>query len=159
MIFYKTAGALMLLISGVFVAVQLNGRLVRVREQSGAIEEWLRFLRGQIDCFSMPVADILSLGGCEILWRCGYRSDVVPRSFEELLTGSEIYDGDIESALRELGASFGGCYREEQLRACDRCIAVVEKRHREISDELPKKKKLNTTLSVSAALALAILLV
>lgn len=158
MIFYKIAGALILLFSGILGAVYLNGALALRKRQSAAIEEWLRFLRGQIDCFSMPISDIFLLSGRERLLECGYASDVMPRDFSEFLERAEIYDRDIEDALAELGASFGGCYREEQLKACERCIDAVSVRHQEISSEMPKKKKLNATLCISAALAVAILL-
>ena len=106
----------------------------------------------------MPISDILALSG-DTLAECGYLSDVIPRDFSAFLESSEIYDGEIREALSELGASFGGCYRDEQLRACDRCIERVSSRLRCISEEMPKKKKLNSTLCVSGALAIAILLV
>lgn len=158
MIFCKIAGALFLFLSGTLLASHLNGELARRRTQAAAIEEWLRFVRGQIDCFAMPISDILLISGRETLCECGYFADVMPNDFFEFLESAEIYDGDIEEALRELGASFGGCYREEQLRACERCIEAVSQRRQEMSAEIPKKKKLNATLCVSAALAVAILL-
>ena len=157
MIFYRITGALALLLCGILWASHLNGKLRDKRRQVTAIEEWLRFMRGQIDCFSMPISDILALSG-DRLAECGYLSDVIPRDFSTFLESSEIYDGEIREALSELGASFGGCYREEQLRACDRCIEKVSLRLQAISAEMPKKKKLNSTLCVSGALAIAILL-
>ena len=107
----------------------------------------------------MPISDILLLSGIDTLSECGYFGDVMPRDFSEFLERADIYDDDIQKALFELGASFGGCYREEQLRACERCIELVSSKQQEISSEMPKKKKLNATLCVSGALAVAILLV
>ena len=159
MIFCKITGALVLLLSGILLASHLNGALAQKRRQAAAVEEWLRFLRGQIDCFSMPLSDIMILSGIDTLAACGYTADVMPNDFAEFLERSEIYDSDIEGALTELGASFGGCYREEQLRACDRCIDAVASRRERIASEMPKRRKLNATLCVSAALAAAILLV
>lgn len=159
MIFCRIMGAVVLFLSGVLWASHLNGILTRKRDQAVAIEEWLRFVRGQIDCFSMPISDIFILSGTHTILECGYLSDVIPRDFSEFLECAEIYDADIKEGLSELGASFGGCYREEQLRACDRCIAVVSERRQAISAEMPKKKKLNATLCISAALTVAILLV
>ena len=83
----------------------------------------------------------------------------MPRDLDEFLRSAEIYDGDIKEALTDLGAGVGGCYREEQLKACDRCIDAVSKKREELSNEMPKRKKLNTTLCISASLAVAILLV
>ena len=159
MIFCKVMGAVLLFISGALWAARINDKLVRGRAQAVAIEDWLRFLRGQIDCYAMPLSDIFALRGFERLRDCGYFADTLPSDFSELLDSSEICDSDIKEALSELGTSFGGCYREEQLRACERCIEKVSKRRQEISAEMPKKKKLNTTLCISAALAVAILLV
>lgn len=159
MIFCRIMGTAVLFLSGILWASHLNAILTRKKYQAAAIEEWLRFVRGQIDCFSMRISDIFILSGTETLFACGYLSDVMPRDFSEFLERAEIHDRDIKEALCELCASFGGCYREEQLKACDRCIAVVSERRQAISSEMPKKKKLNATLCISAALAVAILLV
>ena len=159
MIFCKIAGAVLLLFSGMLLASHLNGELERRRAQAVAIEEWLRFVRGQIECFSMPIADILRQSGIDVLSRCGYLSEVMPRDLAEMLERSEIYDPNIKEALSELAASFGGCYRDEQMKACERCIDKVSQRREAISRDMPKKKKLNSTLCISAALAVAILLV
>lgn len=159
MIFCRIMGAAVLLLSGMLLAAHLNAALVRQKHQVRAIEEWLRFVRGQIDCFSMPISDIFLQSGAQTLSECGYYSDVMPRDLDEFLRSAEIYDGDIKEALTDLGAGFGGCYREEQLKACDRCIEAVSKKREELSNEMPKRKKLNTTLCISASLAVAILLV
>lgn len=159
MIFCRIMGAAILLLSGMLWAAHLNAALVRQKHQATAIEEWLRFVRGQIDCFSMPISDIFLQSGAQTLSECGYYSDVMPRDLTEFLKSAEIYDGDIKEALTELGVGFGGCYRDEQLKACERCIDAVSVKRAEISNEMPKRKKLNTTLCISAALAVAILLV
>ena len=159
MIFCRIMGALVLLFSGILWASHLNSVLVCGKRQATAIEEWLRFVRGQIDCFSMPISDIFMQSGSETLSACGYSTDVIPRDFIEFLDSAEIYDSDIKEALTELGASFGGCYREEQLKACERCIAAVSEKRAQIAAEMPKRKKLNATLCISAMLAVAILLV
>lgn len=159
MIFCKIAGALILLISGALWAAHLNAALERTRAQACEIEEWLRFVRGQIECFAMPIGDILSLSGLDELHLCGYIPDVIPRDFQCFLDNAEICDGEIREALSALSQSFGGCYREEQLKACDRSIEAVSHRREAISSDMPKRKKLNATLCISAALAIAILLV
>ena len=159
MIFYKIIGSGILLLSGVLGASALNGSLTKIKNQTDALTELVRYVRWQIECFSMPLSNIFAHAERDLLLRCGYMLDLPAIDFKSFLEELKIYDSAAENALGELAASFGNCYREEQLRACERCIEVLELRRTELAIEIPKRKKINTTLFISGALGVAIVLI
>ncbi len=159
MIFCKIIGAGILLLSGAIGASALNRSLSEMRDQTDALTELVRYVRWQIECFSMPVSSIFAHAERDLLLRCGYKLDIPSIDFKSFLEELKIHDGATESALRELAMSFGNCYREEQLRACERCIEALELRRGEFAIEIPKRKKINTTLFISGALGVAIILI
>ena len=159
MIFYKIIGSGILLLSGAIGASVFNKALVETKEQSDALSELVRYVRWQIECFSMPISSVFAHAQRELLLRCGYKKDIPVKDFKSFLEDIKIFDSATERTLSELSQSFGNCYKEEQIRACDRCIAELEKRRDELSDEMPKRKKINTTLFISGALGVAIILI
>ena len=158
MIFCKIAGMLILFLSGLLCAMHLNSELEGKKRQVMALEEWLRFAKGQIDCFAMPISDIFAASDGELLKACGYAVDVLPKNFEDFFSRIEFFDKPVKDAMLTFSQSFGNCYRDEQLRACERCISALSQRSAELSVEIPKRRKLHFTLCISAALAVAILL-
>lgn len=159
MIFYKIIGSGILLLSGAIGASVFNKALAETKEQSDALAELVRYVRWQIECFSMPISSVFAHAERELLLRCGYKKNIPAKDFKSFLEDIEIFDSATERTLSELSQSFGNCYKEEQIRACDRCIAALEERRGELSDEIPKRKKINTTLFISGALGVAIILI
>lgn len=157
MYFYRIAGAVMLVVSGMVGAYLMNSSESRALSQADCYISLLRYIRIQVECFAMPMGDIIR--GCdrELLTGCGFRGDIPPLTLDELIGRCEIVDGEIRETVKEFADSFGKGYRDEQLRECDYYIELLCERRRRIADELPKRKKLNTTLCVSWALALVIL--
>lgn len=158
MIFAKLAGALVLSISGVLCAAWLNRKAER---RIGELAGWislLRFCKRQVDCFSLPMGEILARCDREILSACGFVGDLAPKSFEDLLAASAMQDGETESIVRGFCEEFGKGYREEQTRGCDYYLGLLEARREQLLGRLPAQKKMNATLSVCAALAIVLLL-
>ena len=139
-------------------AFLLNGSANAKCEQVDILISFVRYVRNQVDFFALPAELIIE--GCddEMLWGCGLYN--IPRgiSFEMLASECDIYDKECERIMREFLCGFGKCYREEQLRECERCVLALESRREELFSELPKKKKINCTVCISAALCLGILL-
>lgn len=158
MMIYKMAGALILSLSGILCAAHLNRRAERrLREISGWIA-LLRFSKLQVECFSLPMGEILARCDAQILSDCGYIGQIAPRSFEDLLSASVLCDGETESIVRGFCEEFGRGYREEQTRAFDYYLSMLESRRKLWNEKLPARKKMNATLSICAALAIVLLL-
>ncbi len=153
----KFLGALLILSVGVFaafVSVQYEKRRLSV------VDGWIDlilYIRGQIDCYLLPIEDILSSGDRALLEACMSPSNAA--DLPAILTSCEIYlDGDakrtLESFVREIGAG----YREEQIKRCDYFISSLRAQREKIAASLPLRVRLCATLCICLALATAILL-
>ncbi len=158
MLFYKIVGALVLVLSGVGGAYYMNQSANAALAQ---IEGWiafLRYVRMQVECFSLPISDILKRCDPALLLACGYEDETTPKTPEELLSGVTIRDGASEGILRGFFDEFGKGYREEQVRSCDYHATLLGERREALAARLPERKKLHTTLCVAGALAVVVLL-
>ena len=153
----KFLGALLILSVGVFaafVSVQYEKRRLTV------VDGWIDlilYIRGQIDCYLLPIEDILSSGDRALLEACMSPSNAA--DLPAILASCDIYlDGDakrtLESFVREIGAG----YREEQIKRCDFFIASLRTQREKIAASLPLRVRLCATLCICLALATAILL-
>lgn len=120
---------------------------------------FIRYVRNQVDFYAMPASQILEDCDDELFWGCGLYNIPKELSFEILASECDIYDKESEKIARDFFCGFGSCYREEQVRECERCISMLEGRRKELFEELPKKKKINNTVCIASALCLGILLI
>ena len=153
----KLLGALLILSVGVFSAlVSVQYEKKRLTVVDGWIDLIL-YIRGQIDCYLLPIGDILSGGDRALFEACMSPSNAA--DLPAILEASGIYlDGDarhtLESFVREIGAG----YREEQLKRCDFFIASLRTQRERIAVALPMRVRLCATLCICLSLATAILL-
>ncbi len=125
------------------------------------VESWirlLRFIRLQVECFSLPLSAILSRADPDLLRRCGYAAGERPRESSRPLAECRFLDEECRALCRSFFDEFGRSYREEQLCRCDYYIRLLEERRALLCGGLPGKKKINATLCLSGAAALVILL-
>jgi len=154
----RILGAAILSLCGVLFAAHLNRR---AENCLGETEGWialLRFVKGQVECFSLPMGEILARCDAEILRTCGYGATLSPKSFSGMIEASCFCDQDCERIARAFAEDFGRGYREEETRGCDYYLAQLESHKEALSKKLPLQKKRNATLSICAALALVLLL-
>ena len=156
--FYRIAGALILVLSGVGGAYMMNSAASEKLRQSEALGALLRFIRAQIECFAMPASEILARCDRGLLRECGYCKDSPPESFEALLAGLSFSDAETAEIMAAFLSGFGKSYRDEQIRECDYYIALLRERAQKLGEELPNRRKVNSALCVSSALAAVILL-
>lgn len=159
MLYYRIAGAVIVAISGVAGAYILNSSAKGALIQAEAFISLLRSLRSDIECFAMPIPKALLRCPAELYRRCGYQSDVPPNSIEQLIDGCRILDPELRRRLEGFCRSVGRGYREEQLALFDYCLGQLEERRRVLCDQLPSKRKMNSALCLSGALAIVILLI
>ncbi len=154
---WKLIGALLMLVTGVVVA---RGQIAHEKKKLWVLEGWIGLLlytRAQIDCYLMPLEEILENADKGLLRAAG--AGCVGGSQKELLDAALPYLED-ESArlLTSLVRELGNGYREEQLRRCDYYLAALEKERERLAAALPARLKLCAAMSVCAAAFLAILL-
>ena len=156
--YFKVVGGLLLLCCGGAVGVLLVSFERRRCRQAEGFVTLLRYIRVQIDCFSLPVAQILL--GCdpEILTDCGVEG-VKLTDFSALLESTPLYlPEEMCRLLAEFAAQLGGSYREEQLRCCDHFVSRLAPLSDRLRAELPKRVKTVLILPIAAAAAAILLL-
>ncbi len=154
---YRIIGALLLSFCGAYGAHLLNTGARRTLCGVEALLEFMRFLRSQIDCFALPLGEILARCPTEILESCGCTGER-PRTLGELLSQCDVEDLGARAAFERFCKEVGKGYRDEQLALCDYCIGEIEARRSVLSGVLPSRKKVNSALCVAGALALVIIL-
>lgn len=158
MFVFKIVGTLILVCSGAFAAHVLNTGAALALKQTEGVMALLRSIKTQIDCFALPIGDILRNLDQKTLDACGYRGTACPDQLDGFLENCEVYDAATFSVFAQFAREFGRNYREEEVRACEYYLALLEERRACLDAELPVKKKRNLTLCICAALALALLL-
>lgn len=156
--FYKIAGALILAFSGFGGAYMLNSAESVRFSQTEALISFLRFVRAQIECFAMPASEIVLRCDKGLLSDCGFNVSDIDTGFDGLRRGSSISDDESRAIIDSFIGGFGNSYREEQIKECDYYIELLSERRQKLLEELPNKKRVNSALCISSALAAVILL-
>ena len=156
--FIRLAGAFLLAFSGALCAYVINIRESSALAQTEGFIAFIRFVKGKIERFSMPLPQILAECSSDVYSACGYGGDI-PLCVSELLKGCRVCAGAAHKIFSQFSSEVGKGYRDEQIRVCDYYLSLLDDRRRTLSAALPNRKKRNSTLLLSGALAVAILLV
>lgn len=157
MLAFKLLGTGILMGLGIFFSFR---KVNLEKKQLATLNAWislLYFIREQIDCFSLPLCEILSRVDPTILAEFGYTDHEV--TLAKLLECSRRHIPQeslftLRSCLSELGKS----YREEQIKRCDHYLKQLEKQQTECKTALPSRAKLSLTLNLCLGLGASILL-
>lgn len=155
----RMIGAAVVVLSGICAAYLFNSGTKQTLRQTESFISLLRFLRSQIECFSLPLPSALSRCPFEILRGCGYNESKAPSSAKQLMSGCFIYDDCVRRSMERFFFEAGRGYREEQLSLCDYCISLIEERRANMTSQLPMKIKVNSALSIAGAAAVIVLLI
>lgn len=157
MIYLKLIGGGLIVSAGGFAAYTMAHA---ERRRLTVLEAWIDlilFIRSQIDCYLMPLDEILSKSDEAILRACACRTP--HPSLPSLLASSRSYLGEesgrlIASFVKEIG----GSYREEQLRRCDYYITALRTERNKLAESLPSRIRLSVSLCLCASIGAFILL-
>ena len=157
----KLLGAMLIASVGGYSAVWMNRNAERAVDRLEAWVALLRMTKNQIDCFSLPLPEILRRCERAFFRRLGYMEEGLPESFSALFLGISpaLLTEEGERTARLFCEEIGKGYRAEQLRTCDHCIGLFCAERDRLLSELPRKRKRNVTLCVSAALGTVVLLI
>ncbi len=153
----KILGVILILGAGAFAAAVI----VRYEKKKIAVlagwSDLIWYIRSQIDCYLMPLPEILAGADRALLEACsftGQRPDLT-----SVYHASQIY---LDKEARRLLCSFvrevGSGYREELLRRCDYYIASLGKLRSRRMEELPARQRIAVAVSLGVAAMAAILL-
>lgn len=159
----KLFGSLLLVGAGLYIALLLARYEHR---RVGVLDGYLsllRFIRGQIDCFSMPIGQILATVDPSVLAACRGQdrasAERPAASLPLLLHESRGYLGaESERLLTCFARELGHTHRAEQVGRCDYYLSALEEQRGRLADSLPARTRTDSALCLSCALAAAILL-
>ena len=153
----KLFGGLLVLLAGVLSA----GAYARFeKKRLSVLDAWMElllYIRGQIDCYLMPIDRILGLADRDLLRACSGGKPV--SSLTDTLHGALPYlDFESRRLLSSLARELGSSYREEQLKRCDYYLQALQRQREKLEQALPNRIKLGTTVRLCVAIGTAILL-
>lgn len=155
---YKALGVLLVFLGGFFISVRMNKRAENELRLTDSWISLMRYIKGQVECFGMPVENIFSKCDKGILFDLGYEKPSAPKDFSELIAECDMPDEEAATIIYDYTKEFGKFYREEQLKRCDYYISALEEKRKLENEKLPQRKRLNTTLWIAGSLAVGILL-
>lgn len=165
---YKILGGALLLLAGGYVSLWISRfERRRLRVLDGYIS-LIYYIKGQIDCYAMPISDILAGVDPAIIAAClGLEGNVhVPRLGEGeesplpgLVQESRLYlDTESERLLTTFTGELGRNFRAEQVSRCDYYVTALTEERKKLTESMPARIRACSILAVSAALAAAVLL-
>ena len=162
---YKAIGSLLLLLAGGYVTITVRRfEYRRLRVLDGYLS-LLYYVKGQIDCYAMPIRDILTRADPCVLAAClGLGREETGAlggcdSLPAMLRESRLYlEPEAERLLSTFTAELGSVYRAEQVVRCDYYIAALTQERRKLCDALPARLRITSTLCLCCALGAAVLL-
>lgn len=154
---YKVFGSALVIASSAWVAGRINIEEDRKLQRIESCIELLNFIMNSIDCFCLPVGDILYDVDSEFLFRCGYGREEKPKSAEEMLSGMDLSgDEELRHIMERFWNSVGRSYRAEEVARCRMAIEELKVLFAKRRDERAKKKKTVPVLCICSALGIVI---
>ena len=157
MLAFKIAGAILVLASGTGLALGA-ARYERARLRvHDALISMIFYIKGRIDCYAMPVEQIMLTMDKSILADCRCPGQV--DSIEALLPHVKSYlDPETYRVLQSFGAGLGSGFRDEQIKRCDYYIELLREKRAQLESELPARVKTNGAIWMLCAAGAVILL-
>ena len=153
----KLVGGIIVVISSLFVAMSHRKFQERRLKTLDGFISLLMYVKGQVDCYALPLYEILMSVPAEILCDCNCPEGV--ESLDELVSESRIYLEEESLRLIEaFSVEFGSTFREEQLRRCDFYLGALVEERKRLSEEVIKRSRVGSALSICSSLGLLILL-
>lgn len=157
MIHLKMLGGTMVIGAGSIAACCLAAY---EKKKLTVLDAWIDLIfhiRGQIDCYLMPLDEILACADSAILKGCMCRTPH-PDLPALLRTSSPYLSEESKRLITAFTKEIGGSYREEQLKRCDYYIHALRAIREKLAEDLPSRIKMTVSLCICASIAAAILL-
>ena len=164
----KLVGSLLLLLAGGYVSVAITRfERRRLRVLDGYIS-LIYYIKGQIDCYAMPLSEILASADPAVIAACLGLDMTTPlphlplpaeRPLSAMVQESRLYlEPETDRLLTTLTGELGTTYREEQVMRCDHYLTALTEERRRLRDTLPSRLRATCALCVCCALGAAVIL-
>lgn len=162
---YKVIGCIVLLIAGGYVSlavVRFERRRLRVLDGYISL---IYYIKGQIDCYAMPLVDILAHADPALIAAClGLESEstlpaLPPAPLPTMVQESRLYlEPESERLLTTFTGELGSALRGEQVARCEYYIQALTEERKKLNDTLPARLRVSCVLCMCCATLAAILL-
>lgn len=144
----KVIGSFLWLLSGFFLSVEINKYNKKKLTQAEAFISLIKNIRLKIECYAMPIPDILARCDDRIIAECGGES-ASRSSLKCFYEGIRLsIDGRGKKAVHDFCMTVGSGYKENEIKVCDTYIRELTDYKSELSEKLPGAEKLCTTVCV-----------
>ena len=151
----KLVGGALIVIASIGTAYYISATEKKKIEQIEALIALIKYVRNQIDSFSMPIEKILS--SCPVLLsRLGVNEKI--SSISELASRCDISCEECKKIINDFVLSLGKGYREREIKLCDKAIGELEDIKNRLVLSYPSKKKTAAALCLAFGGALLIAL-
>ena len=154
----KIIGALVIIFSSVMIAMNQAEKIDDSLRCVSALRALFEHTKNMIECYSLPVGEILRRFDSEYLLEIGYSREA-PRNFLELAEGASISDSEARELLLSFSRDFGVSYRQDELARCSLYLEKMRAREQKLSKESARRKRVIYTVALCAALAIVILII
>ncbi len=168
----KLVGGFLLFFAGGYLSVAVTRFERRRLSVLDGYLSLIYHIRGQIDCYAMPIRDILATVDPALLAAClGVDDPAVPcrllprwlsspePPLPALVEESRLYlEPESERLLAAFARELGATHRADQVSRCDHYIAALTEERRRLLDALPTRMRVGSTLCLCAAAGAAVLL-
>ena len=149
----KLLGSLLLAVTGLVLAVSISRFEQKKLRVIDSFISLIFHIKGQIDCYSLPLCDILRNrpSGLELLDGS--------EDLGEILYNARIYlDTETYRLLESFYTEFGGLYRDEQLKRCEYYIEALGEQRRALFEDLPARTRIGSALCICSTIGILIIL-
>ena len=164
MMLFKIVGSVFLLLAGGYVSVSVRRfERCRLRVLDGYVS-LLYFIKGQIDCYAMPLQEIMARADPRMVadclglepWGEELRGGV---TLPAMISESRLYlEPECERLLMTFTGELGSVFRAEQVTRCDFYIQALTEERRKLCEAIPARMRTVSTLCLCCALGAAVLL-
>lgn len=153
----KIIGSIIIAVSALAMAIShCRYEERRLRTLDGFIS-LLFYIKGQIDCYSLPLSDILSTLPVKIFSDCNTPEGA--EGLDDMIDNSRIYlEEESERLLEAFSSEFGSTFRDEQLRRCDHYISALGEQRGRLFAEVGRSRRVGSAVWICSSLCLLILL-
>ena len=167
---FKLLGSILLLAAGGYISLSVHRFERRRLSVLDGYIALIYYIKGQIDCYAMPLTDILTRADPTLLADClGETVDRLPAilpavwgdapPMQGLLQRSRLYLApESERLLTAFSGELGATHRAEQVARCDHYVHALGEERRRLFEALPARLKTVGTLGICCTLTAAILL-
>lgn len=148
----RLIGGFLLIATGCIVSVSIYRFQKKKLFVLDAFISLLLHIKGQIDCFSLPLCEILARMPDELC-------ELGDGDFLDIVEQNKIYlDRECYRLLCCFGVEFGGLYKEEQLRRCDYYVNALTEQRRLVFDDWQARARVGGALCICSVIGILIIL-